>query len=437
MLHALTSAVRFRPTLVLLLATFACGAPGGSDDGPTSDEDDAIDVEAGPEDGGRLGELARLVWAHLDPETRAASSASETDVNADRDGDGIADALEEALLRRYRPYYRFSRDGTSDEGNRPADPLTELELARLEPLKADGDGAGAPLCSGRPAASLFTCRPDASFTNAHRVGAYCLSIDEARYGGVSFDEAQARATGLVGHVVNDTLGGHPAYKIEYWQFFAFNNQDVTILGRGSFGDHQGDWTSVAVWFDRREHRLAEVEYLIHGDKIRFAIPKDAKAAPNAFVAVKGSNFTRTLGNFFDEKARPAYDDNQAEFWVDQHGFRHVVVYIERGGHEFWPGAWGHAEPASLGPFAIHLNGHNGRGANYLVPDVTDRPFNGGEVDRPLTAAARVVLQYDGHWGCTNAKDDLGFAPLRKSPVGPAMHCEWKWPNRGAAAGCEN
>jgi hypothetical protein len=239
-------------------------------------------------------------------------------------------------------------------------------------------------------------------------------------------------------VANDTVNGHPAYKIEYWQFFPFNNQDITFLGFGSFGDHEGDWTSVQVWFDRTLHRLAKVQYLIHGKSILFNIPQgSAPSCRSCAAEVKGARYDPNLGNFFDDQERPKYDDNRAEFWIDARGYRHVMVYIERGGHEFWPGAWGHAEPASIGPVTIHLNGHNGAGTTYLVPDVADRPLNAGEVLQPLGKDARLVLGYDGHWGCTNTKDLAGHGPLRRSPVGPALHCEWKWPERAPVAGCEH
>jgi hypothetical protein len=241
----------------------------------------------------------------------------------------------------------------------------------------------------------------------------------------------------MGHVTRDIVNGHPAYKIEYWQFFAFNNQDITILGMGSFGDHEGDWTSVQVWFDRELHRLAKIVYLIHGKDVTFDIPDKAPTTRSGFVDVKGAHYDPNVGNFFDEKERAKYDDNQAQFWVDEHGYRHVVVYIERGGHEFWPGAWGYGTPASVAGITFHLDGHNGQSVSYLVPDVMDRPFNVGEVAHPLTANARIVLEYDGHWGCTNTRDLFGHGPLRKSPVGPSIHCEWRWPDRAPVAGCEH
>lgn len=423
------------PALGLGLAT-ACGsaptapAPVESD---LSSGGDARDREADPEPANRRADLARLV---------AAASGDAT--TADRDGDGIDDALEEDLIRRYRPYYKFSSDNGHDEDRRPADPVDELRHAQLKRLASPGNGAGDPIAGcGRtadrhldPPESLYTCEKDASFAVSMAKSTLCLNVENDRYAGVSFAEAKSNATGLSAHVATDTVNGHPAYKIEYWQFFAFNNQDITVLGLGSYGDHEGDWTSVQVWFDRTEQRVAQLLYLIHGKSITFHVPAAAPAScKSCMVTVKGShNGTASLGNFFDDAARPAYDDNQAEFWLDAAGYKHVVVYVERGAHEFWPGAWGHAQ-IDAGPITIHLNPHNGQGTSYLVPDVKSRPLNLGEVDRPLTDDARLTLAFNGHWGCTN--DHSTFEPVRTSPVGPASHCSWKWPHRGPIAACEH
>jgi hypothetical protein len=406
----------------------ACG--GAPAEAPRAPAPTPAPHEAAPPadtDSARLTELAKLVGSG--------------DVAADNDKDGIADALEEDLLRRYRPYYRFSKDKGADEDRRPADPVEELRHATLEKMRADGEGAepveNPRVKCGRldPPSALFTCRPDASLASARAKSAFALRLDAARHGGVSFDEARAKATGLYGHVTSDVVDGAPAYKIEYWQFFAFNNQDITVAGFGSFGDHEGDWTSVQLWFDRTAGRLAKILYLVHGKSIHFEIPSGpAPACKGCMIEVKGKHHDPNVGNFFDEAARKKYDDNQAEFFVDGQGYRHVVVYLERGAHEFWPGAWGHAE-IDAGPIHVRLDPHNGQGTQYLVPDEMDRPLNLGEVDAPFGGDAAVVLLYNGFWGSTNAREIAG--PVRKSPPGPALHCSWKWPTQAHATGCEN
>jgi len=443
------STVRFGTFSALLASAIlvtGCGAADDASDGTETADSltaNAVDVEANPENPARRAELARVIAANVDAET-AGAAHSTVSTTSDLDQDGIADALEEDLLRRYRPYYKFSVSGEKQEDNRPADPVTEITHSQLKQFTGD-DGTTDPIKGcGRagdahldPAVSLLTCRPDTSFLAAKAKKTYCLNIDNTRYSGVSFDEAKSKATGLVGHVANDTVNGHPAYKIEYWQFFAFNNQDITVLGLGSFGDHEGDWTSVQLWFDRTAQKVTKVEYLIHGKNIVFDIP--AGPAPNCkscFIDVKGPHYNPNLGNFFDDAERVKYQDNQAEFFIDANGYRHPVVYIERGAHEFWPGAWGHAHiDAKIE--TLHLNPHNGQGVAYLVPDQMVRPFNLGEVTHPLTSDARIILQYDAYWGCTNSHDLFGYGPQRRSPIGPAIHCEWKWPSGGPVAACEH
>ncbi len=97
---------------------------------------------------------------------------------------------------------------------------------------------------------------------------------------------------------------------------------------------------------------------------------------------------------------------------------------------------GHAQ-IDIGPIPFHLNPHNGDGPVYLVPDVADRLLDAGEVGHPLTDDGRLVLPYDGFWGSTNTKEGILFGPQRRSPVGPALHCSWVWPDGHAPSGCEH
>jgi hypothetical protein len=208
---------------------------------------------------------------------------------------------------------------------------------------------------------------------------------------------------------------------------------MSVLGLGSFGDHEGDWTGVMVTFDLEEHRIVRVRYLIHGKNVTFDIPSMATCR-GCMVEMHGANYDPNPPEFFSNV--DAYSNNAAQFYVDGTGYKHVVVYIERGAHETWPGAWGHAA-VKVGPLTFHLDPHNGDGPSYLVPDVQDRLFNMGEVDHPLTRAGRLVMSFDGFWGSTNSHEAGFWGPVRRSPVGPAVHCEWKWPDRGSVAACEH
>ncbi|HTR53231.1 MAG TPA: hypothetical protein VMJ10_21195 [Kofleriaceae bacterium] len=401
--------------------------------------DSAEDSEADGDDPAEIEQIAALVAAEPAP----PAGGEQADVaKADRDGDGIPDATEELLLRRYRPFYRFSQANGAEETYRPADPVAELENAQLRISYPDADGTSDPIAGcGRagdahlePPDQLYTCAPDASFAVAHAKTDYSLNLDNTRYHGVDFSEAEANATGLYGHVAPTTIDGHDAYKIEYWQFFAFNNQDITILGLGSFGDHEGDWTSVQLWFDRIEHRIVRVRYLIHGKQALFDVAPNDPSCSECTIAMKGAAYDPDPPNFFDDEH--AYSNNQAQFYIDAHKFKHPVVYIERGAHEFWPGPWGHAS-IHVSFFNFALNPHNGDGPDYLVPAVPGRLFNMGEVAHPLTHDAAIILPFDGFWGSTNTHEAGFWGPVRRSPVGPALHCEWRWPDGSAVSGCEN
>jgi hypothetical protein len=405
--------------------------------GCTVGEDAEPDFDADP-DPTQLDEMVALISANADlPSVNEAFVA-----NDDHDGDGIPDELEELLLRRYRPYYKFSAKGSDDETYRPANPITEIENYQLKVMLGSTDGASDPIAGcGRdgdhhmtPPESLYTCRNDTNFAIAQAKTRYCLNIANADYHGVDFATARANATGFYGHVAQTKINGHDAFKIEYWQFFAFNNQDLSVLGLGSPGDHEGDWTSVQLWFDRELHRLVKVRYLIHGKEATFTIPAVTPACRDCMVHLKGPNYNPDPGNFFSNPA--AYSDNAAEFYVDANKFKHVVVYIERGAHEFWPGPWGYAEQ-KVGALPFKLNTHNGNGTNYLVPAIKDRLFNMGEAEKPLTRAGKLILSFDGHWGCTNSGQFGPFGSGRRSPVGPALHCEWTWPHRAEVQDCEH
>ena len=425
---------------VLAAISAACAACGGGDpsaDAASDIDTDSHDIDAnGSSDPSERHEVAEFLAASVPGSPQAT----------DRDGDGIDDVTEELLLRRYRPWLKFSKDGDgNDEAHRPADPVAIMRNAQLRQFKGDGDGTTDPLNGcGRagdhhldPASQIFTCRKDTSFLTNFAKTSYALNIADADYAGVSFDTFKKDATGFFGHVVGDTVNGHPAYKLEYWGYYGFNNQDIGVPGYRVFGDHEGDWTGVQVWFDRTEQRVAQILYLIHGRRVSFTLtPAMGKTTgASCFVSVKGPKYNPNPGNLFDDNERAQYDDNQAELWIDASGFKHVVVYVENGGHESWPGAWGHAD-IDAGPFTLaHPNPHHGDGTSLLLPVPAGRPLNIGEVEKPLTKDGAIILQYNGYWGSTNA-NDFGIR-VRKSPPGPASHCEWKFPNRGALAHCEN
>jgi len=418
--------------LALVSTLVACG--GGDDGDPSGSKAPAPGEGAKP---AATDAERQEVDAMLEKTTGKAGP--------DRDGDGIDDVDEEILLRHYRPFLKFSKDGDGkDESHRPSDPLAVIRGAQLVQQKGDGDGITDPLpgCGKAPdyrldpVEQLYSCKKDTSFIAKFAKTTYALSIPDSQFAGVSFTDYKKDADGFFGHVVPDTVSGHPAYKLEYWQYYAYNNQDLGLPGFHEFGDHQGDWTGIQLWVDKGTTELVQVLYMIHGRKAWFHYkPEMLKATcKDCFVTIKGPKYNANPGNFFDDDHRAEYDDNQSELRFDADGNVHVVVYVENGGHESWPFPYGHAD-IDVKIDTWHPNPHKGDGTNMISPVPTTRPLNAGEVTKPFTADYATILQYNGYWGGTNT-NDLGVR-VRKSPPGPASHCEWKFPDRGSIASCEN
>jgi len=340
----------------------------------------------------------------------------------DNDHDGLDDELEEEMLRRYRPYYKFSlvpASGVRPERRErywPCDALEQVKRAQLMESDWDAGGDAPRIVKIGPAphhlldpAKLLTCvdgRTD--LTKTPQKTRYHLNVeDDARFG-PGPDEARAQAPGLYGHVV--PLGGDDEglIKIEYWQYFAYSGVDI------SGGDHEGDWCTVQLWFDPHAHKLVRTGHYAHGREMLFHLryPPNPVAVPGepGMVEYRGPNYSLNPGSLRYDHA--AFQDNTVRFVKDGDD-EHVVVYIERDSHEFWP-----TDRGSY-PFT---NEHNGRGLSYLT--AYEHPLNLGEVEAPLSSEARVVLGYNGYWGCWHH-------PWNEPPPGPALHREWAWPASSA------
>src|SRR5689334_14669689 len=70
------------------------------------DVTDGSDSEADAQDPAEAEQVAQLLEGQSDAPLTADAMV------ADMDQDGIADTLEELLLRRYRPYFKYSKHGT-------------------------------------------------------------------------------------------------------------------------------------------------------------------------------------------------------------------------------------------------------------------------------------------------------------------------------------
>jgi hypothetical protein len=337
----------------------------------------------------------------------------------DNDKDGIGDSKEEELLRRFRPYYRFSEKGGKKEHYRPTDAIFQIRWAQLknddwppgirpDTVKRCGD-PGESYHINPPSRLLECLEGKLDILKNPDKTSYYLNISDSRRGGSEWEEAILNSPGLYGHVVKyENL-----YKIEYWQFFAYNGQDHT-------GDHEGDWCTVQLYFDPEENELVKTCHWAHGKGIVFDLKQtqDVVDLGDNLVEYRGPKYNRDPGSlhwdYGSAKKQPRYpfefQNNTVRFFREGHDL-HVVVYPERDAHEFWPtekGSW---------PTA---NEHNGKGRSYLVGYVPGK-MNLGEIKNPLSDEAKIILRYNGFWGCYHHRTN-------DPPPGPTLHCQWTFPD---------
>jgi hypothetical protein len=219
------------------------------------------------------------------------------------------------------------------------------------------------------------------------------------------------------HVLNGSDDGKTYFKIEYWQFFGYNNAHQSQIA-----DHEGDWTSVQLLFDPETDKLISVFHFAHGLDFRFNFNAviDVRHLSNNDGPVdefRGYNYNTHIDLVFHDLDFEAKkndwqnaQNNVVRMFRDSvtGEFSHPVVYIENGGHEFYPTEdWNFYLAPS----------HNGKSHNFL----TNTPPNLGEVEATLeeTAAAGIILKFNGYWGTWSRKNS--------PPPGPALHKNWTWP----------
>jgi hypothetical protein len=336
---------------------------------------------------------------------------------ADVDEDGIVDAVEENLLRRFRPYYKFSLKkrpvlGDKAEKYRPTDANYQIRHAQLksdhyfpgrqpEPHTISTCGTPPDHHLENPP-DLLTCTGGSTdLMKAPHSTSYALNIANDQREGPSWEEAIRTAPGLYGHVVRH--GRY--YKIEYWQYFAYNDQDVA-------GDHEGDWCTVHVWYDPDIDDIVKTCHYVHSKRAAFDLRKGTAphAGAGTIVEWRGPNYDSSPGDLHTNSG--AYQNNTVRFYLDENMDKHVVCYLERNAHEMWPtqhGWW----PTT--------NEFNGEGPSYLTAYDPTRPMNLGEVEHPLASEVEVILRFNGYWGYEH---DAGNKP----PRGPSLHGSWTWPD---------
>lgn len=385
-----------------------------------------------------------------------AASVSVAQSGGDVDQDGIPDALEHELLARFTPLLRFSNDG-GEEQYRPMDAIQYITWSELQSVGDEGQGVLLDNAALKDPRRLLSMGTDVTSTPAFRnTDRYLHPLADvphkggnwARYGYAWNDVMANRNVGLYGHVVpfvakapqTDFLmceqriqpqgrdrvlctidaGRAPGryYKVEYWQFFGYNGVGKPF----DLGDHEGDWCSVQLIIDAANLAIVQVHHFFHGHIAAF----DLRKFPT-WVPLLGNNVREYRGPSWPAQVNLTWhkgadaQNNEADRFAQNNVvqlaadpltglFTHPVVYVEHGGHEFWPtAAWSFQDSPS----------HNGddRAHTYFA----SAPPNLGEVEHPLqeTPYADVILRYNGRWGA--------YAKRNDPAQGPALHSNWTWP----------
>lgn len=235
-------------------------------------------------------------------------------------------------------------------------------------------------------------------------------------------------------------------KIEYWQFFGYSHDlEDPIPGTSGIAadviDHGGDWCTVQLYVDaakaftQPDQAILAVHHFAHGLRFGFDMQRQPiasgvitpagvsdglKAAFQQFTIkqFQGPQAGATVNLPF-ENGKTTQDYKNAQNNILQLAqdpgsgkFVHPVVYVEWGGHEFWP-TWG---------WKFEFAGKHGGDSKKSYRYIVQAPLNVGEVGNPMPGVeqAPFVTGFAGFWGY------YGWENHNKPPQGPPLHAEWLW-----------
>lgn len=242
-------------------------------------------------------------------------------------------------------------------------------------------------------------------------------------------------------------------KLEYWQLYGYsadyNGNSITE----SEANHQGDWCGVQVYVDfdwfqssHPERAILWVVHYLHGHQIGFNMAMANPASTLVTVPARSAGDTRPT--YSAQQFRGPHYGQSVELSVKTQGswfplggpdmtqqlfqaqnnvlslaaevtskdntsFRHPVVYVEWGGHEFWPtDAWS----------IYAASKHNGTGQySYFGDspvDITANPNTSSTPTIPSQPDVALVTLFSGFWGAPQSYNG--------PPQGPPLHCEYYW-----------
>ncbi len=242
-------------------------------------------------------------------------------------------------------------------------------------------------------------------------------------------------------------------KVEYWQIFGYSHDYDGPLDSAidADTDHTGDWCTVQLYVDASWWRsghpdgsILAVYHYLHGIQVGFDMSSTTQEPSSVTVPQRSAGDTRPTyparqftglmaGQPVDfpvithgiqigpDKSVQIYNAQnntvqlagmntlsaigQPSRFVREMHYSHPVVYVEWGGHEFWPTpAWGYTGASK----------HNGIGQySYFGAAPVDLTVDSG----PVPDDVRLVTNFLGYWGAKG-----GGGP----PQGPILHCQWYW-----------
>lgn len=376
----------------------------------------------------------------------ARTSGAQSCTAQDADCDGIPDRTERRLLEIYRPYYSFSRDNGDNETFRPTDVRVYLRSAEIDGTGNEGEKV---LLSNsnlvRDLNQLINLQVNgdhSSLKSTPKRTSYFINPDnEIGRRGAPWDQVLAsKKIGLYGHVVPVRLASAEQYdrnhvpssadaqlplfyKIEYWQFFGYSSNNKPL----DMGDHEGDWDTVQLIYKpgvpgaNVPASLKTVLFYAHGKEMAFDLSAETGSVimDNGMVReIRGSQYNMPVPNLRDEGAEAKARNHVLRLYKDPLSghFTHPVVFVEHGGHEFWPS-----------PYWEYTGAQKHGGDDQTHSYLTATPPNLGEVEYPLNEEplAAVIMQFNGRWG-TYSRELPGIF-TNNPPPGSALHYEWTWP----------
>jgi hypothetical protein len=353
----------------------------------------------------------------------ARARLGDPDARCDVDGDGLDDALEDAMMRSYAPVfaYNLGDDGHTAGSTEPAWPASASHFVAHSRLvwRVDADESTRRTVQANP---LLDQLPSATFqldggvrtASSPKLGQgpnfwLCLDRDGGQYAAdalvPTMESSRTLADGIDVFAVV-----HPTSTDPNGRYVALAYMLLYPYNRFTFDDHEGDWEGGAVFVDMDTGGVVALYTDRHpsadGTKI---IPLTGAGA----LPAKDPNGEAAHYNVCSDTSTSAIGG--VRFWDFAGKEHHPVIYVAAGGHASYgyPGA---TKITGIGCIesTIIRDVHNGNGGK-LVPHEASYYSDWGETKTPVAHGVKLRnlgeqgqgkklretwSAFAGQWGCT-------------------------------------